>query len=251
MSRPLARAVGPRTAVVLVHGYLGVLANAVYWRRCRAFLHGLEQAGYGTLVAKLPPTRDIIGRSARLRLALRELKADRLILVGHSMGGLDARYYAQALDHEARVAAVITLGTPHRGSVLAHWAMQARGILPFLARRLDRGALYQLTPEVAKAFNEHVRDRRDVLYISVAAARPPGEMPAVLRRFAAILQQLEGANDGMVSLHSARWGQRRLRVRADHFELIGWSLRPANEATERPLAHLELLRSTFQQALRA
>lgn len=41
----------------------------------------------------------------------------KIILVGHSMGGLIARYYIEALQGYPNVRALITFGTPHRGSV--------------------------------------------------------------------------------------------------------------------------------------
>lgn len=40
----------------------------------------------------------------------------RVIVVGHSMGGLVARYWAGVLDEHAWCREVITLGTPHRGA---------------------------------------------------------------------------------------------------------------------------------------
>jgi triacylglycerol lipase len=251
VSRPLPAARGPGTAVVLVHGYLGILARSFYWRHCRPLLKELEDRGYPALVPSLSPTKDIVRRSARLRMALSRLQAERLILVGHSMGGLDCRYYTHALDHEERVDAVITLGTPHRGSPIANWALDSWSMRARLARLLDRGALRELTPEVAAAFNEHVPDVEGVRYVSVTASRPPAELPPVLRGFGRILQSAEGLNDGMVSVASQRWGERRIKVRADHFELVGWSLLPADEETERPFPHLDVLRQTLAQVLRA
>lgn len=250
MSRPLPAARGPKTAVVLVHGYLGVFARSFYWRHCRPLLKELETRGYSTLVPSLSPTKDIVRRSAQLRLALGKVRAERLILVGHSMGGLDCRYYTHALDHEERVDAVITLGTPHRGSVIANWALDSWSMRARLVRLLDRGALQELTPEVAAAFNEHVPDVAEVDYVSIAASRPPAELPAVLHGFGRILQSAEGLNDGMVSVASQRWGRRRIKVRADHFELVGWSVLPADEDTQRPFAHLDALRQVLHSTLR-
>jgi pimeloyl-ACP methyl ester carboxylesterase len=43
----------------------------------------------------------------------------KVILIGHSMGGLVARYYAEVLEGWRDCRAVITIGTPHRGSVNA------------------------------------------------------------------------------------------------------------------------------------
>jgi pimeloyl-ACP methyl ester carboxylesterase len=46
-------------------------------------------------------------------------KDAKLILVGHSMGGLVARYYLEALDGWRNTRALITFGTPYRGSINA------------------------------------------------------------------------------------------------------------------------------------
>ncbi|GGM40495.1 hypothetical protein GCM10007977_047400 [Dactylosporangium sucinum] len=43
----------------------------------------------------------------------------RLVLVAHSMGGLVARWYAERLGGAEFVRAVVTIGTPHRGSANA------------------------------------------------------------------------------------------------------------------------------------
>jgi len=45
---------------------------------------------------------------------------DRVHVVGHSLGGLISRYYVQRLGGDRRVASLITLGTPHAGSMWAH-----------------------------------------------------------------------------------------------------------------------------------
>lgn len=45
------------------------------------------------------------------------LKDSRVILIGHSMGGLISRYYLEALNGWSNCKALITFATPHRGSV--------------------------------------------------------------------------------------------------------------------------------------
>lgn len=43
----------------------------------------------------------------------------KVVLVGHSMGGLVARWYAEHEGGDADIRSLITIGTPHRGSVMA------------------------------------------------------------------------------------------------------------------------------------
>jgi pimeloyl-ACP methyl ester carboxylesterase len=44
---------------------------------------------------------------------------ERIHVIGHSMGGLVARYYIQQLGGDARIHTLVTLGTPHRGTQAA------------------------------------------------------------------------------------------------------------------------------------
>lgn len=46
-------------------------------------------------------------------------KDAKLILVGHSMGGIVARCFLEALEGWKDTLAQITFGTPHRGSINA------------------------------------------------------------------------------------------------------------------------------------
>ena len=40
---------------------------------------------------------------------------ERIHIIGHSLGGLIARYYVTRLGGDARVHTLVTLGTPHDG----------------------------------------------------------------------------------------------------------------------------------------
>jgi pimeloyl-ACP methyl ester carboxylesterase len=108
------------TPILLVHGIIDNHAIfAVLKRR-------LRRKGFGTVVTinYSPTTNDI--RQAATVLA-REVEAivaltgyERVHVVGHSLGGLIARYYVQRLGGDERVHTLVTLGTPHRGSLHAH-----------------------------------------------------------------------------------------------------------------------------------
>jgi len=45
---------------------------------------------------------------------------EKVHVVGHSLGGLVARYYVQRLGGDARVHTLCTLGSPHTGTLSAH-----------------------------------------------------------------------------------------------------------------------------------
>ncbi|MBM2831531.1 MAG: hypothetical protein HW414_583 [Dehalococcoidia bacterium] len=54
---------------------------------------------------------------------LKQTKSDKVILVGHSMGGLQARLYMKDPNMAKKVAAVVFMGTPHHGSPMPFYAM--------------------------------------------------------------------------------------------------------------------------------
>ena len=48
----------------------------------------------------------------------------KVVLVGHSMGGLVARAYVQSQQYRGDVERLITLGTPHRGAAQAYYVWE-------------------------------------------------------------------------------------------------------------------------------
>ena len=109
-----------RPVVLLVHGYC---CNRGLWWRMR---QRLEKRGFQVVTMNLePPFGRIEAFADQLHRAVEVLVArtgiDRLILVGHSMGGLVARSYL-ATYGTGRVTRLVTLGTPHQGTLLAHLA---------------------------------------------------------------------------------------------------------------------------------
>jgi len=236
---------------VFVHGFLGFhkLRLAVfaidYFRRLEDELRHDEVP---FIIPTLPPAGSIEGRARVLAAELARHAGDRLVLIGHSMGGLDSRYLIECLDPARRVQRLVTLGTPHRGSALARWLLSGNGWVQRLAHRRWRQTLAELTPEACQVFNQQVPDRADVQYLSYAGARPATEMPFWLRYGARQVANEEGDNDGLVSVASASWGRFCGTVRADHFELVGWSLGMADRKTSRPFPHLDLYRRIITEA---
>jgi len=110
---------GAAIPVVLVHGYL---CNRQIWR---PFARWLAGRGHPLAGVDLDPVfGPIDGYAPQLARAVDALRsrtgAERVALVCHSMGGLVARAYLRAYP-QAPVACVVTLGTPHRGTVHARF----------------------------------------------------------------------------------------------------------------------------------
>ncbi|MEV5612862.1 alpha/beta fold hydrolase [Streptomyces sp. NPDC052225] len=105
--------------VLLLHGFIDNRSVFVLLRRSLAQhgRHQIESLNYS------PLTCDIRAAAALLARHVEELcertGQDRIDIVGHSLGGLIARYYVQCLGGEERVRTLVTLGTPHAGTRVA------------------------------------------------------------------------------------------------------------------------------------
>jgi triacylglycerol lipase len=138
---------GSAEPIVLVPGLADNMA--VFTRLRRA----LEDRGVGPVVAFAysPLEGDVRSVAAKLAEQVEQLcaitGASRARLVGHSLGGLIARYYVQRLGGDDRVDLVVTIATPHRGTMAA-WLLPP---LP-LVRQLRPGSeLYAELAEPAPA----------------------------------------------------------------------------------------------------
>ena len=106
-----------RVPVLLLHGYG---CNSGYWAHLAPLL---DAARISHAAFDLEPlTGDIDSYAAGIEDAAARLcrltGAPRLVIVGHSMGGLAARAWMR-VHGAGRVARLITLGTPHHGTCLA------------------------------------------------------------------------------------------------------------------------------------
>jgi pimeloyl-ACP methyl ester carboxylesterase len=118
---PTPAAAPAQMPVVLVHG---VLCNAgVFAWTVRRFDEERVSPAYALSYG--PPLAPIERFSAQLAQlvdsACHDTGAEKVVIVGHSMGGLVARDYLRTYGG-AKVARVVTIGTPHHGSRFAYLA---------------------------------------------------------------------------------------------------------------------------------
>lgn len=109
-----------RTPVLLVHGLIDNRSVFTVMQR------NLRRRGFAQVCSwNYSPLSTDVGRAARdlgnhIEGICEQTGYDRIHVVGHSLGGLLARYHVQRQGGDRRVQTLVTLGTPHQGSRWAH-----------------------------------------------------------------------------------------------------------------------------------
>ncbi len=249
--------------IILVHGFAGFqgIGPLTYFYRVADDLRRRGEVVYEPELPPFapPPTRAPV-LAAAIRQALAETGRSRVVLIAHSLGGLDARYLISTLGMGDRVAALVTVATPHRGTRLGD---AFAGLLPGInlgildATATAIGAVYNDAPGRAEirttlaalserdaiVFNAHNPDDARVRYYSVAGrsnrrdghavcgdavvANQPSRVDVAFLLIAPLTLFLEGndpdhlVNDGLLTVRSARWGTFLGCYPADHFDEVG------------------------------
>jgi triacylglycerol lipase len=179
--------------------------------------------------------RDEVNKALRLK------QQEKVHIIAHSMGGLDARHMIVNLDMADKVSSLTTIGTPHLGTSFADWGLANQGdeFINIVGRVIDLGGFKDLAPKACSVFNEQAREEEasnSVVYRVYAASQKQKLVFTPLQKAWDIINDHEGDNDGLVSLSSQRWQlqlvtaegtikrieQKRFPVAADHLNEIGW-----------------------------
>lgn len=104
-----------KTPIIFVHGYLH---NQSLWFFLSFLLKNTQHPLYG--INLFYPFTSVKEHAEKLAKKIEKVKktspSKKVILVGHSMGGLVCSFYAHQLDQEKSVEGVVTLGTPWHGT---------------------------------------------------------------------------------------------------------------------------------------
>ena len=219
------------TPIVMHHGLFGH-ANWQFgplkWMYYRGIDRAVAARGYPVILPGVHPTASVGQRAGELKgMILRRLtemncRDERIVILAHSMGGLDARYMLTHLGMAERTAALVTVCTPHRGSHYADWCVKHLGqklgglqLMNFL--KLNVQGILDVTTEGCRKFNAATPDMPGVKYYSVSAERPNDQMPPFAKHSNEIIRLAEGPNDGLVSMTSAQWGEHLGTWTCDHW----------------------------------
>jgi triacylglycerol lipase len=238
--------------IVLIHG-LGARSTYGPVNYFYGLPKLLKEAKNSIYIARLTPWHTIEHRAAQLKLQIEEAFPDSKVnLVGHSMGGLDARYLAARPEFTERVASVTTIGTPNLGSSIGDLAL---GLMPESAlltfNRLlkawdsNSGAFKQVGRKYCtEDFQRLAPKMGKVAYFSATSAITKPIYKKSLPIFWLpyhFLTKVEGDNDGFVSVDSAKWGDHICTYTGDHYAQIGQFL-----GRSRGMDYLKFYRDIFR-----
>ncbi|WP_138430457.1 esterase/lipase family protein [Fodinibius saliphilus] len=226
--------------VLLCHGY-GAIASLVKPSPLYDVAMLLRTHNVPAFAPNIVPYAKIETRAKGWVKLIKELTEDlpggKVNIVAHSMGGLDMRYALTKLDIAKQVASFTTICTPHRGTSLAELTLKTPDAIrdklaDFLDWMGDRiypktksdsvGSAEQLTRKyVTEVFNPQVPNVPDIPYYSYSSAVGKGTnapIRVIARYQNKHIFDLEGINDGMVSVASAKWGEHIKTLNLSHLE---------------------------------
>lgn len=191
-------------------------------------------------------------------------------IVGHSMGGLDARRMIVDIPGmDAKVASLTTVGTPHLGTSFADWGIGGGGgeLIRALKGILDLEGFACLTTAACEAFNrraEATEAANAVVYQTYASCQERYRVLGPLQPSWQIIHDREGDNDGLVPVSSQLWrgelvsdsrrkavGQHRFPIPADHFNQVGWWDPREWLAGQRPAAYEAAIQAVYLRIARS
>jgi triacylglycerol lipase len=166
---------------------------------------------------------------------------EKVHIIAHSMGGLDARHMIVNHDMAGKVSSLTTIGTPHLGTSFADWGLAHQGdeFIEIIGRVIDLGGFRDLAQEACSDFNDQAEEQEatnSVVYRAYAASQKQKLVFTPLQKSWDIISDGEGDNDGLVSVTSQLWTsqldapqgavkhieQKIFTVGADHLNEVGW-----------------------------
>lgn len=212
--------------ILLVHGVFFRDSQFLnYWGRVPA---ALIQNGAAVYYGKQQSAASVADSAAELAARIHEIVSEtgceKVNIIAHSKGGLDSRYAISCLGAAPEVASLTTINTPHHGCVFAEellkvapQALQDRLAKTYngALRRLGDSnpnflaAIYDLTNHACESLNSLAPDADGVYYASVGSYvenAKGGRFPLNVSHD--LVKHFDGKNDGLVSIDSAKWGER-------------------------------------------
>ena len=217
--------------ILMVHG-MGFRDHKIlnYWGRIPAVL---EENGcrifYGNQDSTASAEDNAEMLAGRVNEILKETGSPKINVIAHSKGGLDIRCAISKYNLGDKVASVTTISTPHHGSVTVDKLLKLPDVLVRLVaictdiafrilgdKKPDAYSVFKLfTTKEAEIFNEKYPDAKNVYYQSYAFVMSSPFSDIFLWFPSLVVWLIEGANDGLLTPNSVKWGNFKGIIRSN------------------------------------
>lgn len=210
--------------VLLVHGvffrdwqffnYWGRIPAELQRNGCKVY-YGRHQSA----AAVKDSAREL---AEQIHSIIEETGCGKVNIIAHSKGGLDARYAIDCLDMAPFVASLTTINTPHKGCMWVDRLLfrLPKGLLEIVAVKYNAlftrlgdtnpdftAAVMDLTAANCAKLNQEMPEPEGIVRQSVMSLmQSAGSASFPLNLGYLLVKPVEGANDGLVSETSAKWG---------------------------------------------
>ena len=213
-----------RYPILMVHGiFFRDWKNFNYWGRIpKELINNGANIFYGNQNSSSSIEQSANELKSRILNIMEESNCEKLNIIAHSKGGLDARYAISCLGMDKYVASLTTINTPHKGCNFAGKAMDklSEKFISSVGRKYESifkklgdeqpdffSGVSELTAEKCEELNEKMIDCEGILYQSVGSKmKSRFSSPFPLNVGYSIIKPLDGDNDGLVSTKSMEWG---------------------------------------------
>lgn len=235
--------------VVLAHG-MGASAEILgimdYWWGIEP---ALEDKGANVYITSVNGMDSTANKAAAFKTQFLQILAvtgkAKANVIGHSHGCLYTRYAISNLGLATKVATHTSIAGPHRGSAIANILVYGlpSSLLNVAGDVLDlvyafvfgddnpntiQNGIELCTDYMANVFNPNTPNKTGIYYQSWAAKAKTACPSIILNPTWLILLTQEGANDGLVSITSAKWGTYKgvqdaawYSTGCDHLNIVG------------------------------
>ncbi|MEG0416130.1 MAG: triacylglycerol lipase [Erysipelothrix sp.] len=207
--------------ILLVHGiFFRDIKYLNYWGRVPRYL---EQRGAKIYYGEQESSQsvEVCGKqlAQRIKNIVDSTGCEKVNIIAHSKGGLDARYAISNFGIENYVASLSTINTPHNGCIFANYLLgkAPRRTVNHISKMYNNtfklmgddnpdflAGVTDLTDESCKHLNKMMENSETVFYQSFASyttSSRSGKFP--LNITYPIVKHFDGRNDGLVSVESA------------------------------------------------
>lgn len=217
--------------VIFVHGLAASPKVYEYNKKVKKIFKENKQ---NFTVANIPPMIDLAKHDLVLAEEIKRISNGKSFhLVAHSMGGILARKVLKDFNLHKKCLSLTTISTPHRGSVVANWAMKKmkyqnlskiEKIIIKLVVGDSSDAIPTLTTHYMKYyFNPRYPNYKNIKYYSLGFYIPHKVEDYTKNPIIKYVHNIQRSkyfilrNDGFVSTRSARWGKYLGTSKGDHF----------------------------------